>query len=60
MMVIVANTEVLLEVDSVLWDPEGVSHVGANNRHPLDTLGAGEPNIQTQELESLLRGLIMS
>ena len=48
-MVIVANTEVLLEVHGVLWDPEGVSHVGANHRHSLDTLGAGEPD--TEELE---------
>ena len=46
-VVIVADTEVLLEVDSVLRDPEGVSHVGAHQLHALETLGAREPDTET-------------
>ena len=48
-MVIVSNTEVLLEVDGVLWDPQGVGHVGAHHLHALDTLRTGEPD--TEEIE---------
>ena len=48
-MVIVAHTEVLLEVDGVLCDPQGVVHVGAHHLHALDTLRTGEPD--TEEIE---------
>ena len=49
-MVIVTHTEVLLEVDGVLCDPQRVVHVGANHLHALDTLRTGEPD--TQEIEA--------
>merc|ERR1712029_495071 len=35
---ILTNTEVLLEVESVLSNPERVLHVGSNNIQTLDTL----------------------
>merc|ERR1711878_155360 len=41
-MIIVADTEVLLEVDNILCDPERVIHVCAHPLHAFHTLRAGE------------------
>ena len=40
------DTEVLLEVESVLSHPEGVPHVGLHKLHPLYTLLTREPGEQ--------------
>merc|ERR1712045_269598 len=41
-LVVVADAEVLLEVEGVLCHPEWVSHVGLDPLHALDTLLAGD------------------
>ena len=40
---LVMDTEVLLEVESVLGYPERVPHIGLDKLHPLDTLVTCEP-----------------
>ena len=39
----VSHTEVLLQVESILSDPEWVSHVGSNHLQSLHTLLTGVP-----------------
>ena len=49
---LVMDTEVLLEVESVLGHPERVPHVGLDKLHPLDTLVTCEPGHGTQNVNT--------
>ena len=46
----VSNTEVLLQVESVLGNPEGISHVGSHHLQALNALVAGETKTEIIKL----------